>query len=218
MKKIYVMAGGPIDQIPDITGYSQPDLWIGVDKGISTLLSFGITPNVIFGDFDSIQPKDLKLMKEMDSTIFQYPSEKDDTDLALAMEWALNQKPTCIKIFGNTGGRMDHTMGGIQLLINEKSLKGESEVIMEDRWNSMYAVLPGKYTIQKTDKFPYVSFFAISPQVQGITLEQFKYPLSNKDLPIGSTLCVSNELISETGTFSFNDGILLVIRSIDSGA
>lgn len=218
MKTIYIMAGGPIENIPDISQFEEPTMWVGVDKGISTLLSFGITPSVVFGDFDSIDQKGLQFITDSETSIFQFPSEKDDTDLALAFEWAMKQQVDYIKIFGNTGGRMDHAMGGIQLLVNETTLSSSTKVSIEDRWNSMYAVTAGAYNLQKYKKFKYVSFFSISPTVQGITLEGFKYPLSNKDLPLGSTLCVSNELISESGTFSFTSGILLVVRSNDSDA
>ncbi|MEH6940498.1 thiamine diphosphokinase [Bacillus sp. JJ722] len=218
MKKIYIMAGGPTGNIPDISQFEEPTMWVGVDKGISTLLSFGITPSIVFGDFDSIDQKDLQFITNSQTSIFQFPSEKDDTDLALAFDWALKQQVDCIKIFGNTGGRMDHAMGGIQLLVDEHTLQSSTKVSIEDRWNSMYAVTAGTYNLQEWQKFKYVSFFSISPTVQGITLEGFKYPLNNKELPLGSTLCVSNELISESGTFSFISGILLVIRSNDSDA
>jgi thiamine pyrophosphokinase len=39
--------------------------------------------------------------------------------------------------------------------------------------------------------------------------------LKNRHISIGSTLCISNELISDYGTFSFSEGILIVIRSHD---
>jgi thiamine pyrophosphokinase len=61
----------------------------------------------------------------------------------------------------------------------------------------------------------YVSFIPISHEVHGITLEGFKYPLKNCHIHLGSTLCISNELINELGTFSFHDGIILMIRSRD---
>ena len=37
--------------------------------------------------------------------------------------------------------------------------------------------------------------------VEGITLLGFKYPLTNKKIEWGSTLCISNELVEEKGTF-----------------
>ena len=52
-------------------------------------------------------------------------------------------------------------------------------------------------------------------KAHGMSLEGFKYPLDGKGIRLGSTLCISNELISDIGTYSFTSGILMVIRSND---
>lgn len=45
MKTINIVAGGPKNLIPDLTGYTdEHTLWIGVDKGTVTLLDAGIIP------------------------------------------------------------------------------------------------------------------------------------------------------------------------------
>ena len=63
--------------------------------------------------------------------------------------------------------------------------------------------------------FKYISFIPISTEVKGITLEGFKYPLTGCQIGLGSTRCISNELITDCGTFSFSEGILMIIRSTD---
>jgi thiamine pyrophosphokinase len=67
---------------------------------------------------------------------------------------------------------------------------------------------------KRADK-KYVSFVPLTLNVKGLNLEGFKYPLKDRHITIGSTLCISNELIGDNGTFSFSEGILLVIRSND---
>ena len=37
--------------------------------------------------------------------------------MELALNWALDKMPEKIRIFGATGGRLDHMFGNIQLLI-----------------------------------------------------------------------------------------------------
>ncbi len=212
------MAGGPIELIPDSLPNTEGAFWIGVDRGISTLLARDIHPSIVFGDFDSVAKDDLHKIKKENIEIYTYPPEKDDTDLGLAVEWALEQKPDHIHIYGSTGGRFDHMMGAIQLLLANRTLSGKSKVTIYDRSNVIYAVLPGNYSILQDDKYTYTSFFPISSEVKGITLLGFKYPLNKKDILLGSTLCVSNELISNIGTFSFDYGILLVVRSSDHRA
>ena len=216
VKSIYIMAGGPENHVPTLTHFEVPAIWVGVDKGITTLLAMGITPNVVFGDFDSIHPEDLAFIKKTDTITFQYPSEKDDTDLVLAVQWAIQQQPERICIFGSTGGRMDHSLGSIGILLTEQALTVSTNLSIIDKWNMIYAVPPGVHFVQQQEAYKYISFFSMSPTVTNLTLEGFKYPLKNKTIALGSSLCVSNELISERGHFSFSSGILLVVRSNDN--
>ncbi|MFK4998029.1 hypothetical protein ACI2OX_13400 [Bacillus sp. N9] len=60
-----------------------------------------------------------------------------------------------------------------------------------------------------------MSFLPLSSEVWGLSLRGFKYPLMNKYVPFGSSLCISNELLQQTGTFSFEKGILMMVRSAD---
>jgi len=207
------MAGGPAEYVPDLATIKKPELWVGVDKGISTLLENNIEPKIVFGDFDSIDQESLSAIKNIEK--YEYPSEKDDTDLGLAFSWALQQKPERVRIFGNTGGRMDHTLAGVQLLLQDHTLQSETIVEIVDDRNVITAFPPGKYSIEQLAPYKYISFFSMTSHVNDLTLRGFKYPLTNKKIRLGDTLCVSNELILENGNFSFTYGILLMVRSMD---
>ncbi|WKB34885.1 hypothetical protein QS257_13730 [Terrilactibacillus sp. S3-3] len=74
---------------------------------------------------------------------------------------------------------------------------------------------PGAYHVTRTQEFPYLSFVAFTEKVRGITLKGLKYPLSNEDLSIGSTLCISNEIEAKIGGISFIEGLLLMLQSRD---
>ena len=47
----------------------------------------------------------------------RYKPEKDETDMELAFNWAVEQKPNNYSIFGATGGRLDHLFANVQLLL-----------------------------------------------------------------------------------------------------
>lgn len=102
----------------------------------------------------------------------------------------------------------------VQMLI--KGLKSDVRVTLEDRQNRLELKSPGTYSIHKDERYPYASFLAFTPEVKGLTLEGFKFPLSNKSVEWGSSLCISNELIKEIGSYSFSEGILMVVRSSDA--
>ncbi len=213
---INLVAGGPANLIPEFHLYDESNvIWVGIDRGVFFLLGAGIKPSGAFGDFDSVSEAELAEIEEAVSDLNKFKPEKDETDMELALNWALEQEPESIKVFGATGGRLDHLMANIQMLI--KPLQDGSSIHIEiiDKNNILYIKGPGTYTVSELDEFKYVSFLPVTPAVSGMTLENFRYPLKDCHIPMGSTLCISNELIRGHGTFSFSEGILLVVRSKD---
>ena len=105
--------------------------------------------------------------------------------------------------------------GNIQLLIQANKNKNDVEIELIDRQNIIFLKSPGTYRLQKITDKKYISFIPISTEVKGLTLNGFKYPLTESHISLGSTLCISNELLIDNGTFSFSEGILMIIRSTD---
>lgn len=214
--KINIVAGGPEGLLPDLSEYSGENIiWVGVDRGVFILLERKIKPSIAFGDFDSVTKAELEIIEQHVEQMKRFKPEKDETDMELALNWALEQEPTEIKIFGATGGRLDHLFANVQLLFKPLSEGKKADILLMDRQNSLFLRAPGTYQIEKCPKKKYISFIPQTLSVKGITLDGFKYPLNNRHISIGSTLCISNELINDYGTFSFSEGILLVIRSDD---
>ncbi|MGP7817553.1 thiamine diphosphokinase [Niallia sp. 01092] len=213
---IHIMAGGPENNIPMLAEYLYEDaIWIGVDRGVLYLLQRGIPVDTAFGDFDSVNEQEWLEIKQQAATIKKFKPEKDETDMELALNWATQKQPNTIRLFGATGGRLDHTIANLQLLLKEIVENEQIHIEIIDHQNIVYLVKEGTYSIKGKENYPYVSFFPYSTNIIGLTLEGFKYPLNDRHIPISSTLCISNELISDYGTFSFTKGILMVIRSHD---
>lgn len=211
---INILAGGPITELPDLTPYTEENsIWVGVDRGVLTLLKKGIIPSIAFGDFDSVTAEEFQYIKDKTKRLNVYQSEKDEPDLELALEWAKSQQPENIRLFGATGGRLDHFFANVQLLMKANLEEYHVEII--DKQNHLTAKAPGSYEIEKFEERKYISFVPISSSVENLTLQGFKYPLKNHYLPQYSALCISNELIDKQGHFSFTKGILLVVRSND---
>ncbi len=98
-----------------------------------------------------------------------------------------------------TGGRADHFLGNIQPLY--KALHKNTDLKLIDRQNDIQMFGPGRYTIEEKASRRYISFIPFTEAADGLTLDGFKYPLDNCHIPLGSTLCISNELIHSRGTF-----------------
>lgn len=213
---INILAGGPVTYLPNLHHYDVSDcIWVGVDRGVFTLLSMGIKPIYAFGDFDSVSKEELEIVEGEIHHLHKFAPEKDETDLELALKWAMTQSAEKINIFGATGGRLDHFFANVQLLSQAFSAMRNSEISIIDHKNIIFLKGSGTYTLPKLDNKKYISFLPFTSTVEQLSLQGFKYSLIDRNISIGSTLCISNELISNYGTYSFSNGILIVVRSQD---
>ncbi|MBM2658841.1 thiamine diphosphokinase [Staphylococcus pseudoxylosus] len=187
--------------------------WIGIDRGTLILLEAGITPQFAVGDFDSITQEE-KSFIEQQIEINPYNSEKDDTDLALGIDQAVQSGYKEIHVFGATGGRLDHFLGALQILEKPEYVENGIVIKLIDQSNEVQFLKQGLYHIEVNDLYPYISFIPVSyPTV--ITLKYFKYNLSKEMLKQGSTLTISNEINSSHGEVELIKGNVLMIRSRD---
>lgn len=212
--RVGIVCGGPKEYLPQLKEETI-DYWIGADYGAIYLLEGGLPLDLAIGDFDSITKEQLNLIHLNAKQVLTYPSMKDETDTQLAIMEAIKVKATEIVLFGATGGRFDHTFANVWLL--QQVIKDYPEVACSiiDKKNKIEMLLPGEYSIKKEEAYPYISFYAISEKVEKLNLTNFKYPLQDETLLIGSILCISNEFIKDYGNVSFSSGILLLVRSTD---
>ncbi|MBB6452968.1 thiamine pyrophosphokinase [Salirhabdus euzebyi] len=214
MKIVGVVGGGPAQDLPDLKEYDSDSVfWIGADRGNLTLLEHNIIPQIGVGDFDSINADEMLTIDQCSIKIETYSTQKDETDLELAIQKAIEINPDIIYLFGVTGGRLDHELINIHMLyrIEKAGIKG----VLINKSNWIELKLPGMHKIEYEPKFKYISFIPQSLSVLDLTLEGFIYPLKDKEVQFGSTLCISNQLNGKIGTFSFTSGILIVVKSRD---
>ncbi|QGH36989.1 thiamine diphosphokinase [Gracilibacillus salitolerans] len=210
---IGIVAGGPENALASLISYRKDiDIWIGADLGAFYLLKNQLPIHIAIGDFDSID-KDKKELIQQEADIFrEFPMEKNETDLELAVEAALSYHPASIFLFGVTAGRLDHELANIQLLYRLLEKNVRAKIIDHKNILSIYKPGQHKVTAKNTEL---ISFIPLTPSVEGLTLQGFYYPLENYTVTWGSTRCISNQLINEQGTFLFNDGILIMIKSTE---
>lgn len=208
------MVGGPASELPDLAPYTtEKSIWIGVDGGAKRLLHLNIPFEIALGDFDSLTESELQSVKEKVADVRVFPAEKDQTDTEIGLEAALALQPDLIRIFGATGGRMDHLLANLMMLTKPQFLDATTCVEMIDRFNYMKMYTPGDYTLLKEEDKKYVAFTTMA-NVEGLTLQGFKYPLENASFPFGRALS-SNEFVEEKARFSFQTGLILMTQSKD---
>lgn len=187
------------------------DYVICADGGLEKVKKLGLIPNVILGDFDSVDTSVLEEYKSLNIETVTFPSEKDYTDMELAINHAAKIGFKDIILVGATGTRLDHTVANL-LLIEEYHKKDINIKILDN--NNLIQILNNSMIIPYR-KNHFASIIPLSENIEGLTLEGFKYPLNDVTVKRGSTLCISNEIIENNGVIKFKNGSALVFISRD---
>lgn len=208
MKKAVIISGG---EILDFSSFEKndDDFYICADSGMKNANLLSIIPHVVIGDFDSFKdPVPDTAIKII------HPPEKDKTDTELAVEYALEHNFDEIEIWGGTGGRLDHTIANIYILL--KIYKAKANGALKDGKNKAI-ITDANISVLKEDE-DYVSVFPLFGSAEGVTLVGAKYPLVSHKLSAGDILGISNEIVGNRIDISLKRGWLLIITSKEKNA
>lgn len=184
----------------DVGNVKNHDIpYIGVDGGVTYLLKYGIQPVIALGDMDSIE--DTSVLSQLD--IMQVSPIKDDTDTALALNYAFEHGYDEIDMYGVTQKRMDHFMALVCLLEKYKDKK----IVVYDEYNKIQVLTKGTHRIFK-DGYKYFSLFAFDESV--VSLKECHYPLDNYLLKREDPLCVSNQMNHDFAIIETSQPILFI--------
>lgn len=190
---------------------------VAADRGMDFFYEHKIIPDYIVGDFDSADPGVLQYFRNLHDgqrpEILQFEPEKDETDTELAIRIAIQQGCDDIHLLGAMGSRADHMLGNLHLL--GAAMKQGVVCRMVDENNRIRMICQGMSLRREEQYGNYVSLFPFTPQVKGLTLTGFQYPLKEYTLECYHSLGVSNEIIAEEAEISFQEGVLLVVESKD---
>ncbi|WP_411844041.1 thiamine diphosphokinase [Salinicoccus sp. HZC-1] len=203
---INVIVRDASSHIQEVFRERQDEPWAGVDHGVVLLLKAGIKPEYNYGDFDSITEEEKEYIREhMD--IDPVPKEKDDTDLALCLTDLVSKGYQSINIYGATGGRMDHALGNIHLLMHEQLKKTKIKII--DRQNVISLLHQGKHEVRRQEGMKYISFLPFNGETT-LSLDGFLYDLDEQLIEFGTTLTISNEFTKNIGNVHTDNDILMI--------
>lgn len=217
--KYVIISGGHIDDVFALKWLEKStyDTLIAADSGMNFLYRNGIMPDVIAGDFDSVDEAAYAYFMREDSAtkpeILRLNPMKDDTDTEFVLREAIRRGATEITILGGTGTRLDHVMGNIHLL--GIGLQENLQIQLVDVHNRI-RMMTGEICIRKQEQFgQFVSLLPFDGNAKGVTLTGFKYPLENHTIESFCSLGISNEIVEEEAWIYVREGILLVIESRD---
>ena len=214
--KVLVVSGGTIyeEWAADMLRHLSFDRLIAMEKGALFCLAQGVRPDLVVGDFDTAGEEGYEAVIREGIPVERHPAAKDATDTELAVELAVNAGATQVILLCATGSRLDHVLGNIAMLSRLRGLGIDAEIL--DPHNRIRLVLPGTVSFSEEEmRGKYLSLIPYGGPVCGVTLRGFRFPGENLELPVDSSLGISNELTEKEGTVSFTRGQLLMIVSND---
>ncbi len=204
MVRCVIIGGAEIKDYTNIKKSFRPDdFYIFCDSGLFHEKPLGVSPNLIIGDFDSHEKP------ESECETISLPRAKDDTDTFFAAKEALRRGFSDFLLCGVCGGRLDHTLGNISILLMLHS-KGANAVLIDDFSEMEIVDSTPKYI---DASYPYFSVINIDGTASGITIENALFPLENADISPDYQYGISNEpLRGKRASVKVNSGQLLLIK------
>ncbi len=208
---IVIFAGGVLRPGKAVdAAIAQADYVIAADGGAATALSYGCTPSIVVGDFDSLDPTLHEQLREQGIHLIQAAIEKNETDTELAVQVAIEQGASAITLLGALGGaRFDHTMANILLLADIEAVPTR---IIDGPSICWLLRGPGLTTISG-HVGDLLSLLPLTPEASDIRTTGLYYPLHGETLYFGKPRGVSNVLTQEHAEVSLESGMLLIIHT-----
>ena len=148
------------------------DLLICCDGAADKLIDFGMSPQVIIGDMDSVSGK----VREQYASIMIHSDDQASNDLTKAVHHCIDKGYPSVSILGATGLREDHTLGNISLMM-EYYPRIEVQIISD--YGIFFLVQSGEQVQSFAGEK--ISLFSIDNRVS-VSSTGLKYPLNDLQL------------------------------------
>ena len=180
----------------------KDDYLIACDGGYNHCKELKIKPNLIVGDLDSIKevPTDIEIV--------HYPTVKDDTDMTLAIKEGIKRGYRDFVIYGAMGGRIEHELANIQLMVKYNKAGYNVEMLDQD----IYMKILKRHDEVGINAFfkGYVSVFSYTKHAR-ITINNMAYNVKYKRINNHNPIGIDNEATDTDGMIRVHSGLVLLI-------
>jgi thiamine pyrophosphokinase len=211
MGNVVIINGGDPVAASVVTHLPADAFVIAVDRGLDHATALGLRTDLVVGDLDSVSAVALQSAEARGTCIEKHPSDKDATDLELALLAAARCRPgDAITVVSGGGGRFDHDHAVPSILAGAArpgapvrafigralviAVRGPDEVVVRGEPGSVVSLLP------------------VAGSAIGVTITGVRWPLHDETLDPFAGRAVSNELITPEARLTLSSGSLLVIQ------
>lgn len=195
-----------VKDLDELKKKTTKDYIIAADGGFHFLAENGIMPDILIGDFDSLNESDIHIPESL--PIHRLNPVKDYTDMHTSIQHGLSKGFKSFRLYGAVGGRIDHTIANIQLLSWLASLNCSVRMFgLENTFDILH---------NSEIHFPagmkgLISVFSLSEKSTGVYEAGLKYELNDATLTSTFPLGVSNEFTDTESFIKVTEGTLLIV-------
>lgn len=207
MKAVLLLGGAP----PADAARAECDgaLVVAADSGALLAEAWGLRPDAVVGDMDSIPPDLLARYEAAGVKVQRHPKAKDETDARLALDRALKAGADEVVFLGATGRRLDHTVANLQLMRSAAQHGPLVRAVEADA--RLVAVTPERPFSATLARGALLSVLALTDRAEGVTLSGLAFPLRDATLVATEPLGVSNAAEGGPVEVRCRKGVLLVV-------
>ncbi len=186
----------------------EADYVIACDRGLDYADRYGVIPDEVIGDFDSVSDFNKEKIKKCEIRNTVYPREKDDTDTMLAMKRVLELGFKDIRMICAFGNRMDHAYANIQTA--HYGAKKGAVVRIHDVDTEAVVFSNRSVRIPKKEGYG-LSVFSLTDRCKGVDISGTKYELKDGELSNSFPLGQSNEFLADHAEISVSSGVIMLV-------
>ena len=210
MHRIIIFANGDLPDLDKARALvHSKDFIICADGGTRHALALNVRPNLVIGDMDSAEKSQLQKLKDDGVSIELFPQDKNETDLELAINAAIQLKPERIMIVAALGGRIDQTLANLALLSDPRL--STFDIRLDDGVEEIFFCRDQVQVHGRGGDI--VSLLPWGTAVHGVQTQGLKWPLNNETLYPDKTRGISNEMTGESASVKISTGELLVVHT-----
>ncbi len=205
--RVFILANGE----PPSAGFlaqavASHDLFLATDGAALTAARLDVRPDVVSGDFDSLELDAAKLA--LPDAEFLATPDQNRTDLEKAVEIARERGADFLTIAGAAGRRIDHTLGNLALLLRWRAEHPALPIVFVSDGAETLAVR-GEMVLETApgDAVSLLSFDGLAR----VSLGGVRWPLDNHPLAVGAGGLL-NEALGKRVTLRVEGGIAVVCR------
>ncbi len=209
ISRAIIFANGVLKNPLSLAESLRPDdFLIAADGGLNHFRALGLFPDVVIGDLDSITPDQLETLHAQEVKVIRHPARKDESDLELALLYAVEHGAAEILVFGALGARWDMTLGNVLLLAHPRLRIADIRLV--DGGQEVRLLGDGETLTLSGRPGDTVSLLPLGGDAEGVTSHGLEYSLEGGRLKFGFTRGLSNVIQTSPAQISLKKGLLCV--------